>query len=185
MSTRVARADLTESRPRTPRVKRSVGSAAGLLALSLVVYSVAGAVWGALRPTFGAEVSTDGALLLHDVDNAQFTSFITFALITGLLGLVGALFAYFRFRGERGMGMLLWVAAVAFLAAISFWAVGEVVADRLHPVPEPSELKLGDELRVVPSLVPGIGAGAAPALASLGYWLAAVLDFLAPEPAKE
>lgn len=183
MSTRVAREDQSESvsgRPRAFRVNRTLGSAAGLLALCLVVYSAAGALWGTLRPTFGAEVITDGSLLLHDSENTQFTSFITFALITGLLGVVMSLLAYFRLREARGMAMLLWITLAVFFASISFWAVGEVVADLRHPIPEPAEFELGDELRVVPSFQPGVAALAAPVMASLGYWLASVLDVLVP-----
>lgn len=182
MSTRVA--TTAEAAPR-PRVNRTLGDGAGVLALALVLFSLAGVAWGAWRPTYSATVSGDGNLLLSGAGEAQFTSYITFALVTGLLAVGFSLFSYVRLRDVRGMPMLLWVTVLSFLAAMSFWAVGGVVADLLHQIPEPQELETGQELHIVPTFSPGVASVAAPVMASLSYWLSSVLDVFAPVQDEE
>lgn len=169
---------------RSLRVSPSVGTGAGFLTLSLVVFSAAGAVWGVLRPTLSATVSEE-TVQISGGENVEFTSFITFVIGTALLATVVSLLAYFRAEHVRGVGMLLWVAGVVFLGALSFWAVGELVAERMHALPEPDDLNAGDELSFVPSFTPWVGALAAPLLASLSYWLASVLDVLGTPELRE
>ena len=64
---------------------RTVGFGAGLLALVLVVYSIAGILWGLWRPEMTATAVEGGGFAVDTSSNAQFQSFGTFVLSTALI----------------------------------------------------------------------------------------------------
>lgn len=161
------------------RINRTVGSGAGLLALSVLVFSAAGAVWGPLRPARDATVGDGGTVALSGAEGAEFGAFISFALITGALAVGVGLIAYFRASSARGIGMMAWAVVVALVAAVGFWVTGAVVTDLVRPLPDPGELgelRVGDTIRIVPAVAPGIALLAAPLMAALAYWSAAIAD---------
>ena len=61
------------------RLPRTLGFGAGLLACALLVYGVAGALWGLFRPTLTGHEVDDGGYAIDAMGNAQFIAFITFA----------------------------------------------------------------------------------------------------------
>lgn len=173
MSTSAGVSRLTP-RPRRLRINRTAGTGAGFLALSLVLFSLAGAVWGAARPGYQATVADGGALQIQDPGGQPFLSYLVSVAVTGALGAVVGRLAYARMPGRQGMGAFFWVVLVAYLAGLSFWVAGDVAAGLSHPLPEARGLKTGDSLDLADTVSPGPGAVAAPWLAALTYWLSAV-----------
>lgn len=165
------------SAPRQPRIRinRNLGSGAGLTAFAIVLYAVVGALWGVLRPAYDATAMAEAQVAISPTGNVGFTVFMTFVVLTGLLGLVLGIGAYLSSPNTRGLGMLLWVGVVAFVAAIGFWAVGEFTADLRYPLPDVASLTEGTELSVAASLSPGLALVAAPLMATASYWVSALL----------
>ncbi|QGU07759.1 hypothetical protein COCCU_09175 [Corynebacterium occultum] len=155
---------------------RAAGSLAGFLALSLVVYAGVGALWAMLRPTYDATVTDSGDVYLTPAFNVEFTSFISFAVATGLLGALLALVMFVVSDGTRGLGTLFWVTLCAFLGAVVFLVVGDQVSLLLHPVPEQDALEVGETFRLLPGMNPGTAFIAAPFMASLAYWCAVLVS---------
>lgn len=168
-------------RRRTLRINRSVGTGAGLLSVAILTYALVGGVWGLLRPAYEATPTADGQLALGSPGNVQFTSFMTFTLLTALLGLGVGIAAFLRSPETRGLAMLWWAGVVAVIAAVGFWAVGEFVAGIVHPLPDPAELVEGEVVRVSAALNPGLGLIAAPLLAMASYWVCVLLDVDGPD----
>ncbi|WIM66937.1 hypothetical protein QP027_07290 [Corynebacterium breve] len=153
-----------------------VGSGAGVLMWGLLLGVVVGAIWGALRPTYIGNMK-DGMLLVDEAAspvNVEFSSFISFAILTGLAGAIIAIIAFLIVGGISGVGMLLWSGVVAFFAAVSFYVVGEWTANALHPMPEHSSGNL-EGVKLVPALAPGVGWLAGPFMATLAYWTMALV----------
>lgn len=155
---------------------RALGSLAGFLALSLVVYAGVGALWGALRPTYDATVTDGGEVYLTPAFNVEFTSFASFAVATGLLGTLLALVMFMVSEGTRGLGTLLWVTLCAFLGSVVFLVVGDQISLLLHPIPEPDSLAVGETFQMLPRMSPGVAFAAAPFMASLAYWCAVLVS---------
>ena len=150
------------------RLPRTLGFGAGLLACALLVFGVAGALWGLFRPTLAGHEVDDGGYALEAMGSAQFIAFITFALITGLLGLLLGLGAYLR-RQERGLSMLLWVGVCALAGAASFYVFGGVTAT--HPPENPGEF-----VEFAPKFSPAISWAVAPFMAMFSYWSTAFVS---------
>lgn len=168
--------DSTTPRPRRRRVPRSVGSGAGLLALSFLVFAVFGAVWGALRPTHEGTLTEGGGVLLDGSFNVEFTGYISFVVVTGLLGVLVGVMTFLISAETRGLLMLLWVLVVALASSLAFLVVGDTVAAALHPLAEdPESLVPGARLEIVPGFSPGVGLAAAPFMAGLGYWVSTLM----------
>lgn len=151
------------------RPSRAVGFAAGLLALCLVVFFAAGLLWGVLRPELtGHRVESDGSTgyAIEGDESAQFVSFITFALATGLVGALFGIMTYLLAAPRRGLFALLWTGIACCAGALAFYYGGELTAARIPDNP-------GDTITFVPGFSPGIGLALAPLLATLGYWSAA------------
>lgn len=161
-----------------------IGSAAGILAVSLLVYSTVGAVWGLLRPAYTGTLADGGQVNIDaTIDSVAFTSFGSFVLATGLLSVIVSLSMYVNSPSTRGPGMLWWLIVVATLSAFAFLEVGTVVSGLLHSAGDVEQLMEGDRVSIVPGLAPGVGWLAAPFMAALSYWCSAlVTPDTEPEP---
>lgn len=150
---------------RTIRIPRAVGFGAGVLALSLLVFSIAGAIWGMFRPELSGKQQPDGSVVIDPVTNVEFTSFITFVLITALgsvvLGTVVFAAAPPRFRG---LSTLLWVGFVAIAGAYAFVIFGNWSAGTADGT--------GSNIEFVPPLDPGVFVLVAPFFGMFAYWSA-------------
>ncbi|AKK09177.1 hypothetical protein HCH15_09785 [Corynebacterium testudinoris] len=157
-------------------VPRAWGSGAGVLAASLLAFSLCGAVWGLLRPAYRGTLTADGNLQLDSAFNVEFSSFISFVVATGLVATVMSLSAFIVVPDSRGPGMLWWVVFVSFVSALAFIAVGEVTSSLRYPMPDVDALSEGDFVTIVPALAPGVGLLAAPFMAALAYWCSALVS---------
>ncbi|MDO5513046.1 hypothetical protein [Corynebacterium sp.] len=161
-------------------IPRTVGTAAGVAAVSLLIYSAVGALWGLLRPAYTGTLAEGGQVVIDPASvNVEFTSFGGFVAATGLLAVLVSLGVYILSPSTRGPGMLWWLMAVAVFSAFSFLQLGTVTAGLLHDIGDPHQLSQGDRVSMVPGLAPGVGWLAAPFLAALAYWCSALVT---PEP---
>lgn len=157
-------------------VPRTVGTAAGVAAVSLLVYSAVGALWGLLRPAYSGTLADGGQVIIDAAaTNVEFVSFGSFVAVTGLLAIIVSLCTYVVSPATRGPLMLVWLMAVAVFSAFSFLQVGTVTAGLLHHVGDPELLAQGDHVSMVPGLAPGVGWLVAPFLAALAYWCSALV----------
>lgn len=147
------------------RIPRAIGFGAGLLALALFGFSLAGAAWGLWRPVLKGHWVDDGGYALSGVADVQFDSYITFVLITGVLSAALGATAYVRGERYRGVGVLLWVALTALAGAASFYVFGGATATHLPEEP-------GEFVEFVPKFSPGIAWLAGPFMAMFVYWSA-------------
>ena len=151
------------------RIPRAIGFGAGLLALALLGFSVAGAAWGLWRPALKGHRVDDGGYALRNVANVQFDSYITFVLITGALGMALGLIAYRRGERYRGVGGLLWVALASLAGAASFYVFGGATATSIPDDP-------GEIVEFVPKFSPGIAWLVGPFMAMFTYWSAVFVN---------
>ncbi|MGP6172852.1 hypothetical protein [Corynebacterium sp. A21] len=168
----------TAATPRANRgpVTRAVGSLAGFLALSLMVYAGVGALWALLRPTYDATITDAGGVYLTPAFNVEFMSFISYTVATGLLGVLMSLVMFVTSEHTRGLVALIWVTCCAFLGAMVFLVVGDQLSLVLHPIPEQDSLSVGETFKLLPGMHPGIALAAAPFMASLAYWCAVLVS---------
>lgn len=152
-----------------PRISRSIGYCAGVLALSLCAFSAVGAVWGLLRPELTGHAAKDGGYVLDTVDNVEFTSFITFTLITGAMAMVLALVTYVRAPRLHSAAMIYWLGVVALAATAAFYVLGGVTATHVPADP-------GEVVHFVPTFSPGVAWVVAPFLAMFSYWSALFIN---------
>lgn len=162
-------------RPRARRVPRTLGAGAGLLAVCLVLFTIGGAVWGLLRPAYRGTVAEDGGVLLDRAFDIEFTSFISFVITTGLLSSAVALTVFNLSPRTRGPGMMLWLLVVTVLSSLAFHQAGMITAGLAHPLPDPETLAVGTRVSLMPGFSPGVGMVAAPFMATLTYWCAALV----------
>lgn len=156
-------------------VSRSVGAGAGLLTLSFLVFAAVGAVWGLLRPAYTGTVTEQGAVSLDGAFNVEFTAFISYVVATGLLGVGVSLTLFLQSPATRGPGMLWWLILVMAVSSLVFFEAGQLSSALLHPLPDPDTLEQGSRISLVPGFSPGIGLVAAPFMAGLTYWFAALV----------
>ena len=170
--------DADASDTRAPRRVSSVGAGAGLLVVALAVGSLVGAVWGCLRP--GYEAVVQGGDIVVDLaaspDNVDFASFGWFAILTGLLGLALAVGAYARAGGAVSAGMLAWVFVAAGAGAFAVHTFGVWSAGFVSDTPGHGELAEGARFHIVPPLDPGVGWLSGPFVATLTYWMLALVS---------
>lgn len=152
--------------------RRSAGVYAGVFALTLTVFAVAGAAWGLLRPTYTAFVEDAETAAVSAAPNVEFTAFIWFAISTGVIGAGLALIIFLRAETARGLGMLLWIGVVALVGAGIFIVFGDFSAQLIHSHPTEYSDMVGETFQVVPPMTPGSALFAAPFLAVLMYWCA-------------
>ena len=150
------------SRSFTP--PRSVGFAAGLFACVLVVFGVAGILWGLCRPRVALAELPEGGFGV-DMGSAPAVALLSFTVITGGAGTVTGVLAFTRGARFRGLGTLLWVGVCALAGAAAF-----VVFSGLFVPTEPAEMVDGAEF--VPPFPLGVALLAAPFMAMFGYWSA-------------
>lgn len=159
-----------------PPVSPTVGRGAGLLALALIAYSLAGAIWGAVRPVHTGELLEGGAVALDPAVNVEFTSFLWFVVLTGVLGAVVGAVAFVSLPQQRGIVTMLLVMGLVAVASVSFLLVGDSVSAVVHDIPShPDAVEVGDHVSVVPRLSPGTGWIVAPFMAGVAYWLCGAL----------
>lgn len=156
---------------RIPWLPRPVGFAAGLFAVSMIIGSAAGALWGPTRPELTGRAVGDGSggYIIDALADIQFTSFGWFVILTAIGGAACGLVAYLQGSSARGIAMLLWVGLVTLAASWAFWVFGQATATSLPETP-------GDVVQWVPSFNPGIGFAVAPFLAMFSYWSAAFVS---------
>lgn len=152
--------------------RRTTGIYAGVFALVLSVFAIAGIVWGLLRPTYTAQVEDAETASIVAVPNIEFTAFIWFAITTGVIGATLALVVFLRAESTRGLPMLLWIGVVTLLGSGIFLVFGNISAELLHSRPTDYTNMVGETFQVVPSLTPGSALFSAPFLAVLMYWCA-------------
>ena len=173
-SAQARQARLTRSRP----ARRSrVGAGAGLLVLALLAGSVAGAVWGALRPGYEVLVR-DGDVIVDQVaspPSVEFASYAWFALLAGILGVVLSVVAYARAGGRVSPATMTWAIVAAAAGAFALFTFGTVTAGFFSDTPGHGDLAEGAHFRVVPALHPGVAWLAAPFTSALSYWLLALV----------
>lgn len=181
-SARVARRDPQDGAVAAPELRRRASSgsfihaASGILALGLLGFSVAGAVWGALRPTVSAVMLDDGSAVLSSTNDTSFLAWVSFTLGAMVLALALATWAWVGHPECRGVPMLLWVTVVAACSTLSAFAVGCQVAVMIHPTPDITALSAGDTVTLVRSITPGAIAFLLPTwIATLAYWIQAIL----------
>lgn len=155
--------------------RRSLGSGAGVLAASLLAFIGVGALWGLLRPTYEGRLVDGGQVAIEPAFNVEFTSYITFAAATGLLATVVALCVYTASPATRGPGMLWWLVIVAAISTFAFLQTGLVTSSLLHPLPDPETISEGATVEFAPGFRPGVAMVAAPLMAALSYWCAALV----------
>lgn len=157
------------------KIPRWLGDRAGLIGLGLIVYSLGGALWGLVRPTFSAEVVSAERLIPDYSDSSHFIAFASFVIAAIVLSVALAIFAYLM-QGSRKFVDLLWVGVVALAGAVSFLAVGDVVGMSVHGIGSADQLAPGTTITTVAAAKPGIsGYLVAPFVAMLVYWSLQVL----------
>ncbi|WP_257158501.1 hypothetical protein [Corynebacterium cystitidis] len=162
------------SKQHSPRRQR-LGSAAGLLFVGLLKGFVLGVVWAFLRPGYTGNI-INGVFTADPVgqpSNIEFTSFIWCVLLSGVIGVGVAIVAYVSAGRVEGLATLLWVGLVATAGALALVVVGNWVTYVLHPIPEAGTEEM---VTLVPPIVPRIGWVAAPLMATLTYWIFAVIS---------
>lgn len=158
------------------KIPRWLGDRAGLIGLGLIAYSLGGALWGLVRPTFSAEVVSAERLIPDYSDSSHFIAFASFVIAAIVLSVALAIFAYLM-QGSRKFVDLLWVGVVALAGAVSFLAVGDVVGMSVHGIGSADQLAPGTTITTVAAAKPGIsGYLVAPFVAMLVYWSLQVLS---------
>ncbi|BAU96439.1 hypothetical protein N24_2177 [Corynebacterium suranareeae] len=168
----------------TPRKKinKSVGVYAGVLAITLAVYAIAGVIWGLLRPTYTAFVEDAETASIAVESNTSFTGYAWFVIATGVLAAAIALVVFLRSPQSRGPLMLIWLGIVSASGAVAFLIFGSYSSTLLHGSPSDYATAVGESFQVAPAISPGIALAVAPFLAVCMYWCAA---FVTPEEALE
>ncbi|MCT1817790.1 hypothetical protein M3B96_02270 [Corynebacterium propinquum] len=158
------------------KIPRWLGDRAGLIGLGLIAYSLGGALWGLVRPTFSAEVVSAERLIPDYSDSSHFIAFASFVIAAIVLSVALAIFAYLT-QGSPKFVDLLWVGVVALAGAVSFLAVGDVVGMSVHGIGSADQLAPGTTITTVAAAKPGIsGYLVAPFVAMLVYWSLQVLS---------
>ncbi|MBV7292050.1 hypothetical protein [Corynebacterium sp. TAE3-ERU16] len=158
-----------------PRVKRSTGSYAGILALSLILALVAGVLSGWFRPVYIGRVMEDAAVVAVTPGSQEFDTWLGMITGSSILGIIVALIAFFRAPELLGPRMLAWVTFCSLIGAFTIVGINDAVAHLVHPVPAEDALQIGQDYAFVPQVTLHWGVVIAPYLALLTYWSAAVL----------
>lgn len=163
---------------KSPRSSQLVGWGAGILALSVGVAAVAGALWGLTRPGYEAVFECGNARVDPAVspDNVEFISFAGFTLSTVLLGMLIGLACFTSAERRTSVGRMIFAAAVAAFASWTFYILGTWATDWHQGATDPHDLADGDHLTFVPLLRPGPAWLAGPFTAALTYWLGLALS---------
>ena len=164
--------------PTRMKINKSVGVYAGVLAITLALYAIGGAIWGLLRPTYTAFVEDAETASIAVETNTSFAGYAWFAIATGVLAAAIALFVFLRAPNHRGPVMLLWLGIVTTAGSVAFLVFGNVASTFLHGSPSDYADAIGESFQVAPTITPGIALAVAPFLGVCMYWCAA---FVTPE----
>lgn len=183
MSTPVEFSSSAPQRVPARRVSQRVGMSAGLLVAGLLLGLLGGVAWGFLRPTYVGHVEKDTVVIDSAASDpsAQFAALGWFTALTACIGAALAGLAWLRSRRGAagtvgGIGLMLWVTAVALAAAYAVAAAGDAVVQLLYPSSPHDVPPGGASFELAPPISPRIAWLVAPFSAALVYW---VLNFLA------
>ncbi len=154
-----------------------LNQAAKTVTVFLVVFGVAGALWGWWRPAVTAVVSDRGGVVVDPSSTgAPFEAFAVYAVVTGLLGgLLGA-WAFWRTPALRGPVAMLVVIALALVGSAVFLLFGNSLADAIGGDSVEGDVSPGDNLSIMAHISGAIGYLAAPAAAAITYWACALFS---------
>ena len=152
---------------------QAVADGALFFVITMVLFGIAGAVWGGFFPTTQLKVlPNEGLEEVPGTADSGFRGFLIFAGVTCALGLILAWFAFRKFR--RGLGQLLWVTACIACGTWWFIFLGLQVVTAVTPDFDANSAQPGDILHIVDFVSPWPGIMLAPAVAMLTYWIGAV-----------
>ncbi|MBC2680879.1 hypothetical protein [Corynebacterium anserum] len=164
----------TRVRSRLQSLPQGVADAALFFVVTVVVFTVAGALWGALYPTTQVRISADaGAEIVPETVDAGFQAYAWYIVGSVVLGFALARWAYTTLR--RGVTQLLWLFCWVLFGA--WWAIliGARVVEAVHPM-DRSVTQPGDVFYVVDFISAWPVVLVAPTIAVLSYWIGAVVD---------
>jgi hypothetical protein len=151
--------------------KRTVSETAKVAVVGLVVFILAGLLWGWWRPvTTGTVTDSGDAVAVTGGAGAAVTAFGSFVIVTGVLAALFGGWAFARAPRLRGIGGMVLVVLVALAGAAVFLLFGNHLADALHGSGSDADLTAGAELSIVEKVSGGVGLVVAPAAALVVYW---------------
>ncbi|ANE04360.1 hypothetical protein [Corynebacterium crudilactis] len=159
-------------------ISKSVGIYAGVLAITLAIFAIAGILWGLIRPTYTAYVEDAESASIAVETNTAFTGYAWFVIATGVLAAAIALIVFLRSIHTRGPLMLVWLGIVSTAGSAAFLVFGGVASAFLHGSPSDYADAIGESFNIAPTITPGVAIAVAPFLAVCIYWCAA---FVTPE----
>lgn len=148
------------------------------MAIGLLLGLVGGVCWALIRPTYTVRFE-DGKAIVDQASGASGVEFAAFGWLTVISAVVGVALALVALRqaqkGETsgGLAQLLWLIVAAGAAALTVYAMGEVVAHALHPIPSHHDGGEGAPFTVAPSIAPSVAPLVAPFVAALVFWVSA------------
>ena len=164
---------LTSLRARLQSLPQGVADGALFFVVTVVVFTVAGALWGALYPTTEIHVGNDLATeVVPGTEDAGFVAYAWFIALTFFLG-VGVSFWSYYFQ-RRSLGQLFWVFLWVLFGAWWFVFVGSNVVEAMRPERQPVEP--GAVVEMVDYVAPWPGILVAPTFAVMIYWIGAVIS---------
>ncbi|MBC3185261.1 hypothetical protein H7347_01495 [Corynebacterium sp. zg-331] len=150
----------------------ALGAASGTLAVSALLFSSAGVLWGLSYPRYRGTLVEGGAVAVDTGHNQEFHSWLWLVLGAGLLASVLSIAVFVRSERSRGVAMQVWLGLLAGGGTAYAHAAGLSLARWRVPVPDPATLHPGDEVDVLATV--GLGTPISflfPAFAAmLAYW---------------
>lgn len=160
------------------------------MAIGLLLGLVGGVCWALIRPTYAVRFE-DGKAIVDQASGASGVEFAAFGWLTVISAVVGVVLALVALRqaqkGETsgGLAQLLWLIVVAGAAALTVYAMGEVVAHALHPIPSHDHGGESAPFTVAPSVAPSVAPLVAPFFAALVFWVSATVSDANEQAAEE
>lgn len=164
---------LEQSRARLQSLPQGTKDAALFFLITVVAFTVAGAIWGALYPTTELHVSADlGAEVVPETEGSGFKAYAWYMMGSAALGLAMGMWAYKKLR--RGLGQLFWIFLWILFGA--WWAIfiGAQVVEVVHPM-DHTDANPGDVIHLVDFISAWPVVLVAPTIAVLSYWIGAVM----------
>lgn len=145
-------------------------SAALVLWVSALVFSIAAVLWAWTYPVEVIRVTAEEALETDPgTAGAGFSAFARFVMGTGALALIIAVVVFIT--QPRGILMMLWTTVAVAFSTWWFLFFGGKLVQVFHPDPQ-GEVSPGDLLEIATLVQPSVGLLFAPTIALLTYWLA-------------
>lgn len=159
-------------------MREALSAASGVLALSALLFLIAGLLWGMIYPSHRGTLVEGGAVAVEPAQGVEFRSWLWLVLGSGLLASVLAVGVFLRSPRSRGLLMQIWLGLMAGAGTVGAYAVGVSLARWRVPMPDPAALSPGAEVEIL-SMV-GLGAPISlvfPAfMAVLAYWSCMVVS---------